>query len=67
MSKEFFENNPQVELLYETSDGYLFEKAVDAKQHAKSLEDSSIKEIRPEKEAKKTKKKEESQPNNTTA
>lgn len=64
MSKEYFKSNPQIELLYETSDGFLFEKQVDAKQHAKTLKDADIKEVRAE-QTKKVKKTEASEPEKT--
>lgn len=41
--KQFFKDYPTAKAVYTTSDGYLFWKEADAKEHAKKLEDKEVK------------------------
>ncbi|MBY0244502.1 MAG: hypothetical protein K2Q03_03505 [Sphingobacteriaceae bacterium] len=57
---QYFENYPKVNVFHFTSDGYAFENGEQANEHAKSLEDNTVKTVTraevetPKEESKKT-------------
>ena len=44
-TEDFFKSYPLSKEVFQTSDGYLFHKEPDAKNHANSLKDKSVKKI----------------------
>ncbi len=49
-AQEYLKEHPELEKLYGTSDGFLFEKEQDARSHAKTLANKEVSTFMPQKE-----------------